>query len=214
VGVDGFLAPMVTEAEKQKRRAARVRRRVADSSVATGTGGMVVQPRNHSQMPAGWLVPFEPVWAELVLSWVRDAQEMYWLAPKTVPPLTVAEILSWKRPGHSPYLLMQPGRPQPLGYGELNRMSDAPRQYWLGHLIVDPAERGKGHGKELTRLLLREAFDQRGARRVTLVVFPENRAAVACYRAAGMREDGHEWHAFPAYGREECLLRLAAVAWP
>lgn len=28
VGVDGFLAPMVTEAEKQKRRAARVRRRV------------------------------------------------------------------------------------------------------------------------------------------------------------------------------------------
>ena len=27
VGIDGFLAPMVTEAEKQKRRAARVRRR-------------------------------------------------------------------------------------------------------------------------------------------------------------------------------------------
>lgn len=156
------------------------------------------------------LAPFEPVWAELVVSWVREAREAYWLAPKSPPPLTATEVLRWARPDHSLYVLLQGQRHEPIGYGELNRLVGTQRQYWLGHLIVDPAFRGRRYGMHLTALLLQEAFEQRGARRVTLVVFPDNAAALACYRAAGMVEDGYEWHTFPAYGRREGLVRLAA----
>ena len=157
------------------------------------------------------LAAFDPAWAERVASWVATAQESYWLAPKTPPPITVECLATWGEPGHAPYLLFAQTETAPCGYGELNRLNSGRREYWLGHLIVDPARRGLGLGVQLTRLLLAEAFDQRGARRVTLVVFPENEAAVRCYQAAGMREDGHEWHAFPAYGRRECLVRLAAT---
>jgi RimJ/RimL family protein N-acetyltransferase len=177
-------------------------------------GNSVAGNAGRSDRPASCrLAPFDPAWAKLLISWVHDEREMYWLAPKTPPPLTIGEILGWRRPDHDPYALLLPGRPEPIGYGELNPMTGARREYWLGHLIVDPAFRGRGYGAQLTRLLLQEAFEQRGARRVTLVVFPDNQPALACYRAAGMRDDGHEWHTFPAYGRQECLIRLAAT-WP
>lgn len=173
---------------------------------------MAVHPdMRRGVAPPCRLVPFEPAWAERVISWVRDEREAYWLAPKTCPPLTAQEILRWREPGHEPYMLVQAGRAEPLAYGELNLFGLARRQYWLGHLIVDGAQRGHGYGIELTRRLLEEAFERRGARRVTLVVFADNAAALACYRAAGMVDDGYEWHQFPAYGRRECLVRFSAA---
>ena len=172
---------------------------------------MAVNPTTRRRpAPLCRLAPFEPRWAASVVAWVSDARESYWLAPKTRPPLTVDEVLRWRKPDHDPYMLLLPDRCEPVGYGELNRMTGVPRQYWLGHLIVATAERGRGLGIQLTRLLLQEAFEQRGARRVTLVVFQDNLRALDCYRAAGMVDDGYEWHTFPAYGRRECLVRLVA----
>jgi RimJ/RimL family protein N-acetyltransferase len=171
---------------------------------------MAADPVNRAAgTPPLRLTPFRAEWAGLVVSWVRDAQEAYWLAPKTPPPLTATHVLRWHEPGHNPFaLLAAPGEP-PVGYAELNTLVRTRRQYWIGHLIVDPDRRGRGLGSTFTQLLLDEAFEERGAQRVSLVVFPENAAASACYRAAGLREDGHEWHTFPAYGTRACLVRWA-----
>lgn len=109
-------------------------------------------------------------------------------------------------------VLVEPDRTEPLAYGEVNLLNERRREYWLGHLIVDPRQRGRGVGRWLAELLLQEAFDRLGARRVSLVVFPENRSAIACYRAAGMRDEGFETHYFPPYRRWERLLRLIATA--
>jgi len=166
------------------------------------------------RVPPCRLVPFEAPWAALVASWAVDARETYWLAPRNAPPLTAAEILRWHTPGHTPYALLAEQRATPVGYGELNVMSSGRRRYWLGHLVIDPAERGRGLGVALTRKLLEEAFVRRGAREVSLVVFPDNVAAIACYRAAGMHDDGYETHEFAAYRRVETLLRMVAREWP
>lgn len=172
---------------------------------------MAVNPRTHKDAALVCrLEPFRPAWAELIVSWVRDEQEAYWLAPRTPPPLTADEILRWQRPGREGFMSLEGDGPEPRGYGELNLLSSGRRRYWLGHLIVDPAQRGRGCGVQLTRLLLRHAAVRQGAREVTLVVFPENRRAVSCYLAAGLREDGYETHEFPAYGRRVRLLRMTA----
>lgn len=157
------------------------------------------------------LEAFHPAHADLVLSWVRDERDAYWFAPKTPPPLTADHIRRWKRPGHEPLQLVDGGRATPIAYGELNVLNAHHGNYWLGHLIVDPQRRRCGIGRALTELLLRRAFCRYAARRVCLVVFPENRAAVACYRAAGMCEDGYEEHALGAYGHRVALLRMAAT---
>lgn len=174
---------------------------------------MATPPRfERRAKTACYLEPFEPLHAERIAGWVRSPREMYWLAPKTPPPLTTGEVLRWRVPGHQPFLLWDVGHPHPVGYGELNRLASGTGRYWLGHLVVDPLLRGRGYGVALTRLLLRQAFVRCRARQVTLVVFPENARAVACYRAAGMWEDGWETHEFPAYGSTERLQRFVALA--
>jgi len=151
---------------------------------------------------------FEPRYAARVVSWVRGSREAYWLAPRTKPPLTAAKVCAWSGPGRSPLMLMAGAEAEPLAYGELNLLNEACGEYWLGHLVVDPWQRGCGLGRRLTELLLQRAFQRCGARRVSLVVFPDNHAAIGCYRAAGLVEDGHETHWFAPYRRHERLLRL------
>lgn len=171
----------------------------------------ITSPRRVSALR---LTPFETRHADRVLSWVRGPREAYWLAPRTKPPLTVEKLRAWARPGRNPLMLVAPDQPEPLAYGELNVLNEQRRDYWLGHLIVDPGQRGRGLGRRLTELLLRRAFNRLAARRVSLVVFPENVAAVACYRSAGMCDDGCEAHYFAVYGRRERLLRLVAMGVP
>ncbi|MFQ5806432.1 MAG: GNAT family N-acetyltransferase [Phycisphaerae bacterium] len=160
------------------------------------------------------LAPFDARYAERVVSWVCGAREAYWLAPRTKPPLTADKVRAWASPGRNPLMLVAPGQSGPLAYGELNVLNEKRRDYWLGHLIVDPRQRGRGLGRRLTELLLLRAFRRHGARHVSLVVFPENEPAVACYRAAGMHDDGYETHYFASYRRRERLLRLAATRIP
>ena len=174
---------------------------------------MAVDPCTREDVaPVCRLAPFRVAHADLILSWVRDPREAFWLAPRTPPPLTPAGVIEWQTPGHQGFMLHAADVPLPIGYGELNLLNGARRRYWLGHLIVDPARRGRGYGVALTRLLVGRAFARHAAREVTLVVFPENRAAIACYRAAGLHEDGYETHEFPAYGCRVCLLRMVAPA--
>jgi len=156
-------------------------------------------------------MPFEDEHAARVASWVLDEREAYLLAPRTPPPLTADKIRGWSGPGRQQFLLIELGKKHPVAYGELNLLRTEERHFWLGHLIVDPRRRGRELGTRLTRLLLELAFNQQGARRVTLVVFPENHRALACYRAAGLREAGAEMHYFPLYDRRVRLLKMDAV---
>ncbi len=154
------------------------------------------------------LVRFTPADATLVSAWLADPQDAYWAAPRTRPPITPQRVLAWKRPGHRQYILYDPQRGLAVGYGELNTLRHRSGDYWLGHLVVDPQQRGRGYGLALTRQLIRQAFAHHRARRVLLVVFPENAAAIRCYQRAGMRPDGYELHHFPPYERCEHLLKM------
>ncbi len=156
------------------------------------------------------LEEFDPAGAALVASWIRDPREAYWLAPKTAPPVTADAVRAWNTPAHEALQLAPLTRRRPVAYGELNELNVERGLYWLGHLIVAPAQRGRGVGLALTKALLRRAFTRYAASEVTLVVFPENVVARACYERAGMREDGWEVHDLPPYGRRVRLVRMAA----
>ena len=157
------------------------------------------------------LTAFDEDYAAMVASWARGSVETYWLAPRTAPPLTGQKVRAWAGAGHCPLVLVNPQNPVPLAYGELNILRNKQHEYWLGHLIVDPWHRGRGLGRLLTRMLLLRAFRGQNARQVSLVVFPDNFAAIASYHSAGMCEDGYEVHKFEAYDKSERLLRFIAT---
>lgn len=171
-------------------------------------GVMALQPTSTRPQPRYRLRPFAPEHAGLIASWAQDPVDAEWVAPRTPPPLTADKVLDWLHPGCQPFELAASTDAPPVAYGELNLLRERRREYWLGHLIVDSQQRGKGLGALLTRLLIERALNWHAARRVTLVVFPENAAAVAAYQNAGMRLDGFETHYFEAYDREVQLVRL------
>ncbi len=157
------------------------------------------------------LEPFESAHAPTIAGWCGSAQEALWWAPRTRPPVRACDVCEWARPGHEQFCLFEAGAAGPVGYGELNVLSAATAQYWLGHLIIAPASRGRGYGAALSRLLVRRAVAVYAARRVTLVVFAENVAARRSYHAAGLREDGTEVHDFPIYGQTVALIRMSVA---
>lgn len=171
---------------------------------------MAQQPTSSRSQPRYRLRPFAPEHAALVASWAQDPTEAEWVAPRTEPPLTAEKVLDWLRPGTQPFELAAGADDRPAAYGELNVLRERRREYWLGHLVVDPQQRGRGLGALLTRLLIERGLRWHAARRVTLVVFPENAAAIAAYQNAGMRLDGFETHYFQAYDREVQLVRFEA----
>ena len=56
--------------------------------------------------------------------------------------------------------------------------------------MVRPGLRGRGLGREVTRLVLSWAFEVLGAHRVQLEVLAGNRPAINCYLACGFRREG------------------------
>jgi len=172
---------------------------------------MTVKAANPKRVLQPRLTRFEERWAGAVLSWARSQGDQYWLAPRTVPPLSTEKILAWAGEDRHSFCLIEKQDEIPASYGEINVLQSHDHEYWLGHLIVDPKRRCRGLGRLFTRMLLRHAFHEFRAERVSLVVFPENTAAVKTYRSAGMVEDGYETHTFKPYNRQEKLLRLVAA---
>lgn len=147
--------------------------------------------------------------APSVAAWVRDPRELFWLAPSTPPPLTAAKVLSWLGSDVSAFLLCRDQATDPLGYLELNLMPSQTTHLWLGHCVIEPSHRGCGLGSLMVALALDDAFHRRKAKSVSLVVFPENLAAVACYRRAGFVTEGEQFKEFRTTGRTHRMLRMS-----
>lgn len=156
------------------------------------------------------LSPFESRFAEVVAEWAADPQDAFLVAPHTPPPITAQRVLEWSGAARHPCLLMD--HQAPRAYGELNLLNPGTRRWWLGHLLVDPQQRGRGLGRRLVEQLLRKAFREEAARCVTLVVYPDNHRAIRSYRSAGLREDGYERHDFTPYRMQVQMLRMAVYA--
>jgi len=172
--------------------------------------GTIPSPATAVHVRSGpyWLSAFDESLASLVVGWVVDASELFWLAPKTPPPLTAAKVLAWSGPDSSPRMFCREGLAEPLGYLELNPMPGETGHLWLGHCLIRPDCRGRGLGRLMVKLILEEAFGQRRAGRVSLVVFPDNLAAIRCYRAIGFEDAGQQVKYFLTTGRHHRMVRM------
>jgi RimJ/RimL family protein N-acetyltransferase len=166
----------------------------------------------HIRRPPYSLSAFDKLMAPVIVSWIRDTHELFWLAPKTEPPLTVSKMLTWPGPNGYPMLLCEDGQAEPLGYVELNPMPGEPLHFWVGHCIIRPTLRGNGLGKTIMSMVLSEAFENRNATRVSLVVFPDNRSAIACYEAVGMVDVGQQRKYFQTTGSQHVMRQMSIDA--
>ena len=86
--------------------------------------------------------------------------------------------------------------------------------YTVGLFVA--ALRGRGLGRETTRLVLSWAFGELGAHRVELEVLAFNRRAIRCYLACGFRQEGvrREAGLYPDGWKDEILMGLLRSEYP
>jgi RimJ/RimL family protein N-acetyltransferase len=154
------------------------------------------------------LTAFDTLMAPVVARWPQDDQELFWLAPKTPPPMSAAGVVAWAGPEGRPLLFYHGTQPEPIGYFEINPMPADFGHYWLGHCVLRPDLRGGGRGRLMISLGLELAFREQRAYRVSLVVFPENVPAIRCYRHAGFVNAGDQYKFFQTTGKQHRMLQM------
>lgn len=154
------------------------------------------------------LAPFAPRHADYVARWVNCESELHWLAPSCQMPITPDSVIGWKKAGGQPLVYLDALTSRPVAYGELNPMRNEPEHWWLGHIIVDPNQRGRGLGRQFVRMLVEHANARLRAARLSLIVFPDNDPAIRCYRAVGFAKVCEEFHQFRGLGPKQRLLRF------
>jgi RimJ/RimL family protein N-acetyltransferase len=170
--------------------------------------GPIIRDGEIIRQGTWFLSRFDALLAPLIARWAREGQDLFWLAPKTPPPLTPAKVVAWATPEGRPMLFWRDGTAEPLGYLELNPMPADYGHYWLGHCVIDPQSRGTGLGRCMISLSLELAFHAYRAYRVSLVVFPDNLAAIKCYEKAGMVDAGEQYKYFATTGHQHRMIQM------
>ena len=127
-------------------------------------------------------------------------------------PMPPTEVLEWWEPDYVQPWVMLDDRGERVAYGEL-WVDDEEDEVELARLIVDPALRGRGLGKQLTRLLMAKAAET-GLTTTMLRVVPDNAVAIGCYLSCGFEPLGPEESAVWNEGqrREWYWMLLPAAA--
>ena len=152
-----------------------------------------------------FLRPYKKEDSAIICKWLRTEEELYkWSADRFNKfPLLENDI------DENYALQIQGGRFFPLtAIDENNQVLGHfiiryPREnddalVRFGFVIVDPALRGKGYGKEMLCLGIRYVKENLNAQRIDLGVFADNDSAKHCYEAIGFKE----------YGRRKCEMPI------
>ena len=132
------------------------------------------------------LRPYKASDAETILSWCQDEKTFYrWTAGVLGDyPITQKEFSSVEN--LIPFTAFDDS--EILGFFTLRNPKETLDELRFGFVILNPALRGKGYGKEMLRLGLNFVFDLYGADKASIGVFENNVSAYHCYRAVGFRD--------------------------
>lgn len=124
--------------------------------------------------PAENLYPFDPIFAEALLTWVGSFQESFFWCAKKQFPLEPQIFEQWHI-DHDihPYLLVEDE--EAIAYGEVSLASGS-EEAELMRLLVHPEWRGKGVGGRLIQALL-ETLDPQSVKEVMARINPQSDAS-------------------------------------
>jgi RimJ/RimL family protein N-acetyltransferase len=141
------------------------------------------------------LRPFDARAASQVSSWASSADEVWAWCSRRDAPVPAEEIVRWSSAADVEAYTLGQGD-EIIAYGEL-WLDDEEMEVELARLIVAPAHRGRGFGRELVTALTDLAHRRQPL--AVLRVHPHNTAARRCYAAAGFERvspvDEAEWNA-------------------
>jgi diamine N-acetyltransferase len=165
---------------------------LSNSGTQSATLGVIPADALSDDMVS--LAPMLPQDFGLLFAWLNDADA----AAMDVPylPVSCLAYRDWleKIARDSSQLLFSvrkrtpPG--QAVGFVLFKNFQNVYRSAELGVRIGQECERGEGYGARAVRLALSYAWNTLNLHRVSLHVFADNHRALACYRKAGLIQEG------------------------
>jgi RimJ/RimL family protein N-acetyltransferase len=116
-----------------------------------------------------------------------------------------------QKASHFPFALREREGDRLVGLVELRWISWPNRTAWLRLAIGDPADHGKGYGRDALQLILRYAFAELNLNRVAVKVPEYNEAALRFYQQAGFSIEVRQREARQVGGRFFDLLWLGML---
>lgn len=141
------------------------------------------------------LRPFRSPDANEIITWTSEPDEFYkWsagvLGSFPVSKKRLLEAVSGREDNTRYFPLTAFDENGLVGFFTIRTPGADDKKIRFGYVIVNPAKRGLGYGKEMLNLGLRFAFDIYGADEVGLGVFNNNNQALYCYKSIGFKENG------------------------
>lgn len=157
------------------------------------------------------LRPYKSSDADFLLSWLSDERTVaLWKADRFFWPLTKEQLAAYGRDFeadcHAAAFTALSETGKPVGHFSFRRLDWQKNRGHMGFIVVDPAARGKGYGRQMVHQALQYAFGILGLEAVTLGVYDCNQAASRCYEAEGFRRIDRE-------GFEESQVSFGEETW-
>lgn len=137
---------------------------------------------------------------DIIRNWITERREhAMWCADRTKFPIELEDFQRMldeiaDRCGDAPFIATsQDGTPVGFFCYSVNTDSN---YGMFKFVMVDPAQRGKGYGKEMLRLAVEYAFEMTGAESVGLCVLSVNTGAKKCYKSVGFTKSRTDVNAF------------------
>ena len=168
-------------------------------------------------MPTIELKPFERTDFDRLIGWIPSADFMLqWSGPQFTYPLTAAQLEEYiytaeiSPPLRYIYKAIDTASGAVVGHIELSMVGSGSGTV-ARVLVGDPANRGRGFGRQMVGRAVEIAFGTLKLERLYLSVFEYNRAALACYKRLGFRVDRAPWRTYKVAGRDRVTYRMCLL---
>ena len=158
------------------------------------------------------LRPYKPEDSKVIATWIRDERVFTeWGGERFGAFLISADVIDEKYQKHNGDCVEADNFYPMVAFDESGAVGHFILRYTegdhdvirVGWVILDPAKRGCGLGKQMVQLAVRYATWFLGAKKVTIGVFDHNEAACGCYRSVGFREIPQKEYDTTVYQGEE-----------
>lgn len=115
---------------------------------------------------------------------IRSEQELFLVYPEGSYPMTVEQVAKLVRKREAPTVLV--GKGKVIGFACFYGYR-AGKSVYVGNLVIDSRNRGRGLGRKITVHMINKAFDDYELPEVRIAVFSTNTRALLLYSGLGFR---------------------------
>jgi RimJ/RimL family protein N-acetyltransferase len=126
-------------------------------------------------------------WAE----WMNDktVAANYGGTPNLLVTMTSAKKTLESLTGYR-FAILLPENDELIGHVSIHNVDNINRNAFIGIVIGNEADRGRGYGTEVLRLVLAYGFKTLNLHNIALTVHSDMQMAIACYKKIGFKEIG------------------------